>query len=131
MGLGFVGVRCGLRRPEPRAGSPEPRRSVTVSVDRRMKIPADEGSVTLRSPAMRKKMPVRECMSHLPAETDRGEPLSVVVRQMREQNCHHISIMDGPRVYGILSRHDLHELALRGGKSTEDLVAGDVCTRDP
>jgi CBS domain-containing protein len=80
---------------------------------------------------MRKKMPVRECMSHLPAETDRREPLSVVVRQMREQKCHHIPIMDGPRVYGILSRQDLHELSLRSGKSSEDLVAGDVCTRDP
>ncbi len=80
---------------------------------------------------MRKKMPVRECMSHLPAETDRREPLSVVVHKMREQNCHHMPIMDGPRVYGILSRQDLHELALRRGKSTEDLVAGDVCTRDP
>jgi CBS domain-containing protein len=80
---------------------------------------------------MRKKMPVRECMSHLPAETDRREPLSVVLRQMREQNCHHIPIMDGPRVYGILSRQDLHELSLRSGKSSEDLVAGDVCTRDP
>jgi CBS domain-containing protein len=80
---------------------------------------------------MRKKMPVRECMSHLPAETDRREPLSVVLRQMREQNCHHIPIMDGPRVYGILSRQDLHELALRSGKSSKDLVAGDVCTRDP
>jgi len=80
---------------------------------------------------MRKKMPVRECMSHLPAETDRREPLSVVVRQMREQHCHHMPIMDGSHVYGILSRQDLHELASRSEKSTEDLVAGDVCTRDP
>ena len=80
---------------------------------------------------MRKKMPVRECMSHLPAETDRREPLREVVRQMRDQNCHHMPIMDGPRVYGILSRQDLHELALKSGKSSESLVAGDVCTRDP
>ena len=80
---------------------------------------------------MRKKMPVRECMSHLPAETDRRQPLSAVVRQMREQHCHHIPIMDGPRVYGILSIQDLYELALRNGKSTEDLLAGEVCTRDP
>ena len=79
---------------------------------------------------MRKTMPVRECMSHLPAETDRGEPLSEVVRHMRDRRCHHVPVMDGPRLYGILSREDLHELALRGGTSTEDLVAGDVCTRD-
>ena len=79
---------------------------------------------------MRKTTPVRECMSHLPAETDRREPLSAVVRQMRAEHCHHVPIMDGPRLYGILSRQDLHELALQGGKSIEDLRAGDVCTRE-
>jgi CBS domain-containing protein len=69
-------------------------------------------------------------MSHLPAETDRREPLSVVVRHMREQHCHHVPIMDGLHLYGILSREDLHELALREGASTEGLIAGEVCTRD-
>jgi CBS domain-containing protein len=79
---------------------------------------------------MRKTIPVRECMSHLPAEMDRREPLSAAVRHMREQRCHHVPVMDGPRLYGILSREDLHELALKGQASTEGLVAGDVCTRD-
>jgi len=69
-------------------------------------------------------------MSRLPAETDRREPLSTVVRQMREQHCHHMPVMDGPRLYGILSRQDLDELAFRSGTAAEDLVAGDVCKRD-
>lgn len=79
---------------------------------------------------MRKSTPVRECMSHLPAETDRREPLTEVARNMREQHCHHVPIMDGTHLYGILSRQDLHELALRE-ETAKDLVAGDVCTRDP
>ncbi len=79
---------------------------------------------------MRKMMPVRECMSHLPAEADRCESLTAIVRHMREQRCHHVPIMDGPRLYGILSREDLHEVVLRGKTSTDDLIAGDVCTRD-
>ncbi len=79
---------------------------------------------------MRKTTPVRECMSHLPAEVDRSGSLTTVVRHMHEQHCHHVPIMDGPRLYGILSREDLHELVLRGETSTDDLVAGDVCTRD-
>lgn len=79
---------------------------------------------------MRKTMPVRECMSRLPAETDRHEQLDAVVRHMREQHCHHVPIMDGLRLYGVLSREDLHEVALRDGKSAQDLVAGDVCTQD-
>jgi CBS domain-containing protein len=69
-------------------------------------------------------------MSKLPAETDRREPLSAVVRHMREQHCHHVPIMDGSHLYGILSRQDLHELALREDEPQGELVAGDVCTRD-
>ena len=80
---------------------------------------------------MRKTMPVRECMSHLPAETDRREPLDEVLRNMHEPKCHHVPIMDGTRLYGILSRQDLHEVALRGETTTKELHAGDVCTRDP
>lgn len=79
---------------------------------------------------MRKMMPVRECMSHLPAEADRRDPVSEVVRHMREQRCHHVPIMDGPHLYGIVSREDLHELALSAGKPADELVTGDVCTRD-
>ena len=79
---------------------------------------------------MRKTMPVRECMSHLPAEVDRHETLSAVERQMRDQHCHHVPVMDGPRLYGILSRDDLHELSMRSEASTDDLIAGEVCTRD-
>jgi acetoin utilization protein AcuB len=69
-------------------------------------------------------------MSRLPAEADRRDPLSAVLRHMRKHHCHHVPIMDGPRLYGILSREDLHEHALRAGAGAEP-VAGDVCTREP
>jgi CBS domain-containing protein len=78
---------------------------------------------------MRKNTPVRECMSRLPAEADRRDPLREVVRQMREHDCHHVPVMDGAHLYGILSRADLHEIALRD-EGHEALAAGDVCTRD-
>jgi CBS domain-containing protein len=80
---------------------------------------------------MRKSMPVRECMSHLPEEVDRGETLATVVARMREQHCHHVPVMDGPHLFGILSREDLHEQALRDAGGKESRLAGDVCTRDP
>lgn len=79
---------------------------------------------------MRKTMPVRECMSHLPAEADRNQPLGEVVEKMREQHCHHIPVMEGSHLYGILSREDLHELALGAQADARELVAGDVCKRD-
>ncbi|MCP5060231.1 MAG: CBS domain-containing protein [bacterium] len=69
-------------------------------------------------------------MSHLPAEADRHEPLAEVVEKMREQHCHHIPVMDGAHLYGILSREDLHELAVGEQASAEKPVAGDVCKRD-
>lgn len=81
---------------------------------------------------MRKSTPVRECMSRLPAETDRREPLQAVVRQMREHQTHHVPIMDGSHVYGILSSRDLQELATRAdAKSIQGMTAGDLCSRDP
>jgi len=75
-------------------------------------------------------MPIRECMSRLPAEVDRRDRLDEVVRHMRERHCHHVPVMDGSHLYGILSRQDLHELAMRGDVAAKDLAAGDVCTRD-
>lgn len=79
---------------------------------------------------MRRTTPVREWMSHLPAEADRRERVSAVVRQMREQHCHHVPIMDGPHLYGVLSLQDLHERSLHAGAGGEDPAVGDVCTRE-
>jgi len=80
---------------------------------------------------MRKTTPVREVMSRLPAEVDRREGLEKVVQQMREQHCHHVPIMDGSHLYGVLSRQDLHEVVLREKGETAGLTAGEACTRDP
>ena len=80
---------------------------------------------------MRKTTPVRECMSRLPSEVDRRDPLDAVVKTMREQSCHHVPVMDGPRLVGIVSRQDLHETLLRHGDGTAELLAGDACTADP
>jgi CBS domain-containing protein len=80
---------------------------------------------------MRKTTPIRDCMSRLPAEAERSDPLSSVLQQMRDQHCHHLPVMDGTRLLGILSREDLHEAMLERGKTAAQLTAGDVCTKDP
>ena len=79
---------------------------------------------------MRKNTPVRDCMSHLPSESARHDPLNSVVKQMREHRCHHVPVMDGIHLVGILSREDLHEALLQHGKKAAELTAGDVCTKD-
>lgn len=80
---------------------------------------------------MRKTKPVRECMSRLPADVDRREPLSAAVARMREQHAHHLPVMDGSRVHGILSSIDLQALALGEHTNLEKATVGEVCTRDP
>jgi len=79
---------------------------------------------------MRKTMPVREAMSRLPTEVDRCDPLGLVVEQMRAQHCHHVPVMDGAHLFGVLSRQDLHEIMLREARPENEMTAGDVCTRD-
>jgi CBS domain-containing protein len=79
---------------------------------------------------MRKTTPIRDCMSRLPAEAERNDPLSSVLQQMRAQHCHHVPVMDGTRLLGVLAREDIHEAVLEHGKTAAQLTAGDVCTRD-
>jgi acetoin utilization protein AcuB len=74
-------------------------------------------------------MPVREHMSHLPEEIDHRERLSSAVRRMTEHHIRHIPVMDGPKVFGILSRQDVQEAWLRHGAGAGDALVGDVCTQ--
>jgi acetoin utilization protein AcuB len=79
---------------------------------------------------MRKSTPIRDCMSRLPAEAERNDPLGSVLQQMRDQHCHHVPVMDGTQLLGVLSRGDLHEAVLKHGKAAAKLPAGDICTQD-
>jgi acetoin utilization protein AcuB len=79
---------------------------------------------------MRKTTPVRDHMSHLPEEIDRREPLASALRRMRELEIRHLPVMDGPEVFGLLSRQDVHDAWLRHGARTEKQSVGDVCTRE-
>ncbi len=79
---------------------------------------------------MRKTTPVRECMRRLPREAERQDSLDKVIQLMRDEHCHHVPVMDGSHLLGILSREDLHEALLEHGKQSASLTAGDVCTRD-
>lgn len=79
---------------------------------------------------MRKTMPVRECMSRLPREAEQQDRLGSVVEIMRAERCHHVPIMDGAQLFGILSREDLHEVLLAHGDAAERFTAGEICTAD-
>ena len=80
---------------------------------------------------MRKTIPVREYMSRLPEEVDRRDVLSEAIRRMRKHHIRHLPVMDGPHIYGILSRSDVHNAWLRHGPGAGDTPIADCCTVEP
>lgn len=80
---------------------------------------------------MRKTTAVREYMSHLPEEIDRRERLSTALARMTEHRLRHIPVMDGPEVFGLLSRHDALDAWVAHGARAGAMSVGEVCTRDP
>ena len=80
---------------------------------------------------MRKTTEVREYMSRLPEEIDRREKLGTAVERMTQHHVRHIPVMDGPTVFGILSRRDVLDAWVRNGHRARDVSVSEVCTRMP
>ena len=80
---------------------------------------------------MRKTMPIRTYMSPLPEEIDHRETLAAAISRMNERRIHHLPVMDGPDVFGILSRQDVQDAWLRHGAGAGSQAVGEVCTTDP
>lgn len=80
---------------------------------------------------MRKTIAVRDYMSRLPVEIDRRESLASALRHMQVHGVRHVPVLDGPELFGILSRHDALDACLRHGRHAERLPVGDVCTVGP
>lgn len=86
---------------------------------------------------MRKKAPlVRDCMTHLPVEAERCETVSGAERLMGVHNIHHLPVMSGSHLKGILSQRDILTARLRWGdasneKSLEEICQSNVLTVGP
>lgn len=80
---------------------------------------------------MRKTAPVSEFMNRLPEEIDRREKLATAVERMARHHVRHIPVMDGPAVYGMLSRRDALDAWVRHGNRAGETSVGEVCTRSP
>ena len=63
---------------------------------------------------------VRDYMSHLPLELDRGNTVADAAQAMGEKGFRHVPVMDGPRLFGIISRQDT-DRALRDGQGDQTL----------
>lgn len=78
----------------------------------------------------RKPPAVRDFMSRLPVEIESYDSVSRAVDLMREMSIHHIPVMSGASLLGILTARDLLEAKLEHGDSYLDLEASQLCVRD-
>ncbi|MFC3680370.1 CBS domain-containing protein [Bacterioplanoides pacificum] len=78
---------------------------------------------------MRHMPTVGEIMTAFPVHVEESVPLSQAADLMKEHDCHHLPVMSGHKVIGLLSSEDI-KLARQPGHTTAeltDLTAGDMC----
>ncbi len=74
--------------------------------------------------------PVREYMTHLPVEAERCETAGDAEQTMQQHSIHHIPVMSGSHLKGIVSQRDLLEARLRLGDGFAATPLEQVCTRE-
>jgi acetoin utilization protein AcuB len=72
---------------------------------------------------------ISDWMSRHPEEIDRRDGLEAALQLMRDRGIHHLPVMDGGHLYGIVSSRDLDVVLTAVGTPTE-LAVGDVCARN-
>lgn len=80
---------------------------------------------------MRHMPTLAEVMTAFPAHVDEQMPLPEAAEQMKIHNCHHLPVMDGHQVVGLLTTEDLRLAQQPGHPVSElaELTAGDMCRR--
>lgn len=74
---------------------------------------------------------VRQYMTHLPVEVERCETAQETFDVMETHGVHHIPVMSGSHLHGILSRDNLLEAQLRLGDQFAGTSIASLCTSDP
>lgn len=77
-----------------------------------------------------KPPPVREHMTHLPVEIDQCETVAEAVRLMETHQIHHLPIMTGSRLRGIVSQSDIQAARLRQGDALDEMPLESICSVD-
>ncbi|MEZ4443951.1 MAG: CBS domain-containing protein [Polyangiaceae bacterium] len=78
----------------------------------------------------RKSPTVSELMSRHPEELDRRDSVQRAAELMHEHGIHHLPILEGTRLFGILSSRDVEVVTITVGHP-DRLEVGDVCITDP
>ncbi|MCA9319171.1 MAG: CBS domain-containing protein [Planctomycetes bacterium] len=78
----------------------------------------------------RHQITMRECMSRLPHELEVGATVAEASEAMTKGGFRHLPIMDGPRLFGLVTRHDLDQLLAARGPEAAQLTVNEVCLRE-
>lgn len=80
---------------------------------------------------MARKAPlVNEHMTRRPVELDRRDSVQKAAQTMEEHAFHHLPIMDGAKLYGVVSSRDIDVVATVVG-DVGTIEVGDVCSLGP
>ncbi|MFT6097604.1 MAG: CBS domain-containing protein [Arenicella sp.] len=61
---------------------------------------------------MRKNDPIKNLMSEDIHSVQKGQPLSEVFKILQSNNIHHVAVLDGKRLVGVISYTDLMQISL-------------------
>ena len=80
---------------------------------------------------MRGKPPiVRDCMTHLPVESERCETVAEAAKLMESHHIRHLPVMSGSHLKGIVSQRDILSARLRYGEAAQGMVLEEICSKD-
>lgn len=71
---------------------------------------------------------VRQYMKHLPFEADRCETAEDAATMMRQHEIHHVPVMSGSRLLGIVSEQDLLAARIRLGDNFSVTPLEQICS---
>ncbi|HXU81109.1 MAG TPA: CBS domain-containing protein, partial [Polyangia bacterium] len=74
---------------------------------------------------------VRQYMTPSPCTVARNQPLSIAQRLMHERNIHHLPVLDGDQVVGILSQRDILLVESFPGVNPTDLRVKEAMSPAP
>lgn len=70
--------------------------------------------------------PIKEMMTEMPHTVGNKASLQKARTMMSEYSCHHLPVLEGGKLVGILSSKDLNEVTLK-----EDAIVEDIMTEEP
>lgn len=78
----------------------------------------------------RKSPQVRDYMTHLPVEAEKCLSVGEAEALMQRHSIHHLPVMNGSKLVGIVSHQDLLQTQLRSGGKAGDETLEAICRAD-